>query len=176
VFRQAQVFYRTCLSSLDQRLPARLGLIRRMPRWGWGLAALALVLWLGSLMNASPAAAQGAAAYQPPSNTEMTLDMLAKLLLVLGLFYAAVYGAKRWRKLLPGGQTRHITVLESTPLSPRQALHLVRVGEQVLLVGATDQGLSLLSEVNLPTVAAEAAPLVVSPGFSTCLQHAQEQA
>ena len=35
-------------------------------------------------------------------------------------------------------------MLETTPLGPNRNLHLVRVGERVLVVGATDHGITAL--------------------------------
>ncbi len=40
-------------------------------------------------------------------------------------------------------------VVETVRLSPKQALHLVMVGDQQLLIGATDQNVALLTSVEL---------------------------
>ncbi len=42
---------------------------------------------------------------------------------------------------------RQITILETRRLAPRQALHLVKVGSQTFLIGATDQNLTTLAQV-----------------------------
>src|SRR5690606_39073560 len=94
----------------------------------------------------------------------------------------------RWQVGRSGGLPRQVTILESTRLSPRQALHLVRVGSQVMLIGATDSSLTLLSEevelVDAETQPAEAeqgpnpSPTLsmpaVLPGFSVLLDRASK--
>jgi flagellar biosynthetic protein FliO len=77
----------------------------------------------------------------------LALNVIVKLGVVLALVYASLFALRRWQN---GGFTsarRQLAVVETMRLSPRQALHLVRVGEQVWLIGATDAGLSRLGEV-----------------------------
>jgi flagellar biogenesis protein FliO len=65
---------------------------------------------------------------------------------VVLLIYLTLYVLRRWQVGRPGRLPRQVTILETTRLSPRQALHLVQVGKQVMLIGATDNSLALLSE------------------------------
>ena len=48
-------------------------------------------------------------------------------------------------------------LVETIRLSPKQAIHLVVIGEQKLLIGATDQNVALISPIedNLSSVIAE---------------------
>lgn len=64
-----------------------------------------------------------------------------------GLAMAAVaYGAMRLagRLTLPAAQGRRLQVLEALPLGRDRALFLVRVGEDVLLVGSAPGGVALV--------------------------------
>jgi flagellar biogenesis protein FliO len=66
------------------------------------------------------------------------------------LIVASSFLFRRW--LQPGivsRKTRQVQLLETIRLSPKQALHLVSIGDQQLLVGATDQAISLLTQVEL---------------------------
>ncbi len=74
---------------------------------------------------------------------------LVQTLLALGAVCALAFGALRVaaRGGLLRPLARHITVIESTSLGPRRALYLVRVGERVLLLGASDATLSTLAEL-----------------------------
>jgi flagellar biogenesis protein FliO len=45
---------------------------------------------------------------------------------------------------LPGKQ---IHVLETTHLGPRKAVHLVKIGEQQLLIGSTNESITTLADV-----------------------------
>jgi flagellar biogenesis protein FliO len=80
------------------------------------------------------------------STAGLVFEVILKLGVVLVLIYASLYFLRRWQVGRPGGLPPQVTILETTRLSPRQALHLVRVGSQVMLIGATDHSLALLSE------------------------------
>lgn len=88
------------------------------------------------------------------SGWEMSLDVVLKLVVVLGLVYLAMHGL-RWLQRhkvngAPGGTT--INVLETTGLAPGRSLHLVVVGEKTLLLGATDHQISVLAELADATI------------------------
>ena len=73
-----------------------------------------------------------------------------KLIGVLLLFVGGAVIFRRWQKTRNQGLfSRQMTVLESIRLSPKQALHLVQVGDQHLLIGATDQTVALISAVSI---------------------------
>lgn len=83
------------------------------------------------------------------ADVSFVLDVIFKLALVLALIYGSLYLLRRWQVGAFASTRRQLTVLETTRLSARQFLHLVRVGEQAWLIGATDQAVSLLAEVEL---------------------------
>jgi flagellar biosynthetic protein FliO len=96
-----------------------------------------------------------------------------KLVVVLLLILASAVFARRW--LQPGiraASVRKMRVMESVKLSPKQALHLVSVGDQQFLIGATDQSVTLISpvEVNLDPSPAEAANRQPGLDFGSLLQ------
>jgi flagellar biosynthetic protein FliO len=102
--------------------------------------------------NSSLPAASAAMADGTPdrlSSPFYFLGVFVKLVGVLLLMFGAAYFVKRW-KGNPSSVQAHksqMFIVESLRLSPRQALHLVKAGDQVFLVGATDQSLTLVSEV-----------------------------
>jgi len=163
--------------------PSLLKLARQPVIWlcGLGLLALAaLSLWAG---GASPAASSvplpGGQAPQPDFFGMLSLvaSVTFKLAFVIALIYGGMYLLRRW----PGGwftaSQKRVSLLETTRLSPRQALHLVQVGNRTLLVGATDQAVTLLAEV-APLVEGEAAPAQAKPvsqAFSYALDQALDQ-
>jgi flagellar protein FliO/FliZ len=67
---------------------------------------------------------------------------LVIVIAVIGIAYAILRKASRAR--LPGRRGTALEVLETTPLGPNRNLHLVRVGERVLVIGATDHGITPL--------------------------------
>jgi flagellar biosynthetic protein FliO len=72
------------------------------------------------------------------------VKLIAVLLLIVGL--SVIY--RRWLQFGPNGKTvRQMHLLETVRLSPKQALHLIVIGGQKLLIGATDQNISLITHV-----------------------------
>jgi flagellar biogenesis protein FliO len=65
---------------------------------------------------------------------------------VLALIYVGLFLLKKWRVDGPGENRHRLRLMETLRLSPKQAVHLVRADSRVLLLGATDQAISVLSE------------------------------
>jgi flagellar biosynthetic protein FliO len=131
-------------AALFQKLHARL------PAWAWGLALLALLGLTSQIAGGGQTSATGLSAGEPANLLALGISVLFKLGLVIVLIYASMIFLRRWRASIPSRPNRQISVLETARLSPRQAIHLVQVKDQVLLIGATDQGLSLLTEFDAP--------------------------
>lgn len=74
--------------------------------------------------------------------------LLFSLLIVAGLAYAGVWGyqqiVRRKGGALPQGG-KHLLVEETQAIGPNQKLHLVRMGEELLLLGATDHQITCLA-------------------------------
>jgi len=88
------------------------------------------------------------------------LETFVTLLAVCGLAFVVLYGARRLGIGRPRGP---IQLVGQLPLDARRAVYLVQVGGQVLVVGASEAGLTKLGEVaanELPAVdpASHAAP------------------
>jgi flagellar biosynthetic protein FliO len=131
-------------AALFQKLHARL------PAWAWGLALLALLGLSSQVASGGQTSGTGLSAGEPANLLALGISVLFKLGLVIVLIYASMIFLRRWRVSIPSRPNRQISVLETARLSPRQAIHLVRVKDQLLLIGATDQGLSLLTEFDTP--------------------------
>jgi flagellar biogenesis protein FliO len=102
--------------------------------------------------TAAPAVPTFAAA--GPSLSSLALPGLALLALAIA---ALVLG--RRRRALP----RRVRVLETTSLGPRRALVLARLGDELLLLGSSEAGVTLLrsqpaADLAEPAPAAEPAP------------------
>ncbi len=135
--------------------------------WVWvsgvGLAALlGAELWLQVHTPAVPTPALPGQTPAVPDlfgDVSLAISVTVKLALVIALIYGCLFLLRKWQGGWLAPRQKHITLLETTRLSPRQALHLVRVDNRLLLIGATDQALALLSEVDpLPSFEAAALP------------------
>lgn len=74
------------------------------------------------------------------------LSAFVKLIAVLLLIVGSSVIFRRWLQPGTGSKTtRQMRLLEITRLSPKQSLYLILVGGQKLLIGATDQNVSLIA-------------------------------
>lgn len=89
---------------------------------------------------------------EPFSDTSVIWQVFSILLnlgLVLLLIFALASILRRFKVGQAGISGKQLSLLETLYLSPKQKVHLVRAGEKVFLVGATDGHLALLSEVDV---------------------------
>lgn len=83
------------------------------------------------------------------------------LLAVVALAVLVLVGARRWGWGRPSGP---MTLVGRLPLDARRSVYLVRVGKRVLVLGASEAGLTRLGQLRADEVAAmNDAP---SPAFS----------
>jgi flagellar biogenesis protein FliO len=93
---------------------------------------------------------------EPAPWWQQVLGFGFKLLMVIGLIFGSLAAVKKLSggKMalnLPNTKGRNIVVLESTHLNPQQAIHMISLGgERLLVVGAGPQGLSTLTEITDP--------------------------
>ena len=85
-------------------------------------------------------------------------DLLITSLLVLGAVCVAAFVAVRvFGRIIATGRSRgaHLMdVVARVPLEPRRSLYVVEVAGKTLLVGTSEMGLSVLSELDAQEVAA----------------------
>lgn len=82
------------------------------------------------------------------------------LVVVLGVIYAVHWLLKKWgHSRLEGvaGRAGVIDVVATTNLAQGRALHLVRVGDELVLVGATDQSITRIGELDANALGASSA-------------------
>jgi flagellar biogenesis protein FliO len=72
------------------------------------------------------------------------LETFATLVVVCGLAFVVLLGARR---MGIGRASGAIRLVGQLPLDARRAIYLVRIGESVLVVGASEGGLTKLGEV-----------------------------
>lgn len=106
------------------------------------------------------------------------LGVFIKLIGVLLLIVVSSILFQRWvQPGFTGKSTRQLNLLETVRLSPKQALHLVSIGDQKLLIGATDQNVSLIVQVeqNLNATEREPANPELLLDFGSVLQNFNSQ-
>ena len=146
--------------------------VQKLPPWAWGglaLGGLFAVIWVvNSRVAPPPTSAAGAVG---GDTTALAVDILVKLSLIVGLIYGALWVFRRWRGADLRSGAKKVDVLETVHLSPRRAIHLVRAGDQIILIGATDQNVTFLSDIENP---ASASAEQSSPVFAEVLAKENE--
>lgn len=109
-------------------------------------AVSALLLFLPSMVFA------GDNSVQEFSFLASVLQMIAALALVVGLILVTWHFSGKLMQRLPVGQhsvSRHIRLVETRYLGPKRALLLVEVGGEYLLLSNSENGLSLIKQIDL---------------------------
>src|SRR5258706_6512463 len=100
-------------------------------------------------------------------------DLLVTSLLVLGAVCIAAFIAVRvFGRLIATGRARGahlLDVVARVPLEPRRSLYVVEVAGKTLLVGTSEMGLSVLTELDAAEVQARK---VVQPSFADLVRNA----
>ncbi len=78
------------------------------------------------------------------------LKMIAALAVVVGCIYLAVYLLKRLMgRQRGGGRKAHVLeILETAYIDPKKSVSLVRVADKSVLIGVTDNQISMLTELD----------------------------
>jgi flagellar biosynthetic protein FliO len=99
-------------------------------------------------------------------------EMLVGSLLVLGLVCLAAWLIVRFgtRRLWPARGAGALEVLARMPLEPRRSLYVVEVGGKTLLVGTSEMGLAVLSELDGAAVRADLARPAATRSFAEALR------
>lgn len=103
--------------------------------WGWNNGTLA------SSANDVPGS-------DTIASVGVLFDILLKLGFVLLLIFVSVGVMRYFQNKAIGQPARRMSVKESLRLSSRQVIHVVKVGSQELLIGATDQSINFLTELD----------------------------
>jgi flagellar protein FliO/FliZ len=99
--------------------------------------------------------------------------MLGSLALVIALFFAGIWVFRNMHRLnTRRGVQRKLQVLEGKSLGPRQAVYLVAYEQQRMLVGATPQGITLLTHLPEGPAAEAESERIVSVSFGEALMQA----
>jgi flagellar biosynthetic protein FliO len=142
-------------------------------RRSWVLAGSGAILITAivlAIQSIKPGVAENLPATHQPFTFGLAVDVTIKLGLVLMLIYGCVYALRNWQRRSRINLNRQMAVLETLHLTPRQSLHLVKAGARLLLIGATDQTLTHLAEIELQ--ATELSPVGEEPQdlFSSILE------
>jgi flagellar biogenesis protein FliO len=148
------------------------------------LVAVLIGAFISAENNNPPVAstpADGLALVPPSSSFDITLDVVLKIIFVFGLIYLFFALLRWWQKKQPGLVQNRLRIVETVRPAPRQTFYLLKVGSQEFLVGATDQSMSLISEIEPEAWQEEPSPNKAPEestgisGFNSLLQQTMKQ-
>ncbi|MHC4616147.1 MAG: FliO/MopB family protein [Planctomycetota bacterium] len=82
------------------------------------------------------------------STNELFSKTVIAVVLVIALGAAAIYTSKKLLPRITNLPTKEIRVIETAHLGPRKMLHLLRIGNQRLLIGSTNERITMLADVS----------------------------
>ena len=116
-------------------------------KWFFSILALALAV---SAAGAQSTNATGLTQPLPDVGTSL-LRLGGAMVLVLAVFFGGVWCFRNWQRLLAGRRpSSKLQILEVKALGNRQALYLVTVEGQKLLLGSSPAGLTSLCNLPAP--------------------------
>lgn len=80
-------------------------------------------------------------------NQELFFKMMLSVLLVIALGVVAIYISRKVLPRITNLPGKEIHIAETVHLGPRKAIHLLRIGNQWLLVGSTNENITKLADV-----------------------------
>lgn len=89
-------------------------------------------------------------------NKELFYKMMLSVLLVVALGAAAIYTSRKLLPRITNLPGKEIRIVETIHIGPRKTLHLLKIGNQCLLLGSTGENITKLADVtdalaDLPT-------------------------
>jgi flagellar biosynthetic protein FliO len=78
---------------------------------------------------------------------ELFFKTMLAVLLVAGLGAAAIYASRKLLPRISNVAGREIRIVETAHLGPRKAVHLVKIGNQRLLIGSTSERITMLAHL-----------------------------
>lgn len=80
-------------------------------------------------------------------NQELFFKMMLSVLLVIALGAIAIYASKRLLPRITNLPGKRIHVLETRYLGPKKAIHLIEIYNHRLLIGSTNESVTLLADL-----------------------------
>ena len=114
---------------------------------------LALLIVMMPVLGVGGMAAEEDTPKSPFSSTPwLIVQVVLYLALIVGLIYLTLYVLRKYvyRPPLQGAAQAHLRVLTSVFVAPKKAIYLVKVVDRILVLGATDSGMTTLAEITDP--------------------------
>jgi len=81
------------------------------------------------------------------TTSELFFKMMLSVLLIVVLGTGAIYVSKKFGARISNLPGKKIHVIETISLGPRKAVHLLKIGNQGILIGSTTESITKLADV-----------------------------
>jgi flagellar biosynthetic protein FliO len=78
---------------------------------------------------------------------ELFHKMMFSVLLVVGLGAAAIYISKKYLPKITNLAGKNVRIVETIHLGPRKMIHVIKAGNRKLLIGSTNENITLLADL-----------------------------
>jgi flagellar biogenesis protein FliO len=95
----------------------------------------------------APAAQSTSEQFSVPAGREFFYKMLVSIVVVIVLGAAVIYVSKKLLPKIANLPGKQIRVVETNHLGQRKALHLIQIGSKRLLIGSTNETITMLADV-----------------------------
>lgn len=158
----------------NERLLAVLAALRRMPRWALVLTTMGIIIVLGVAMFMlipSQTSTVGDTSYL--NSAGLAFSVFLRLGIVIVIIIGLAIVIKQMQSKMRIEKTDQISILETVHLSPHRSIHLIRVDNEKLLIGATDQNISTLLHLSNIDTSIDSNNIENNQSFSDYLSKAQ---
>ncbi len=83
------------------------------------------------------------------SSQELFYKMMLSVLLVVVLGAAAIYVSKKFGSRITSQPGKKVRLIETVHLGQRRAVHLLKIGNQQLLIASTSESITKLADIGL---------------------------
>jgi len=97
-------------------------------------------------LSATPDGKGGGSANNPGTR-ELFFRMMLSVLLVVVLGAAVIYISKKFLPRITNLPGKKMHIIETAHLGPHKAVHLLKIGNQQLLIGSTSQNITKLADI-----------------------------
>lgn len=81
------------------------------------------------------------------STGQMFLKMMLAVVFIVALGAGAIYFSRKWLPKITNLPGKKIRIIETVHIGPRKEVHLLKVGEQFILIGSTNENISKLADI-----------------------------
>jgi len=116
-----------------------------------GICLIVFAICLGSIVLLYQGRAVSPQSTLPEASSsaiQWSMSIFTRLMLIVIGLMGLLFLVKHWQPHLGAGARKQMCILETTRLSQRQSLHIIRVGSDLLLIGATDQQINLIARLD----------------------------